>query len=98
MDVITKRCSSCGQLIALVPVEGQGREACQSGQVPYVRDPQSRTTIITSHGQRVKGRQVLEAQDADGFGWLLHYGACRKQQEMNRLMQQETLFPPMRPR
>lgn len=98
MDVKVKRCSSCGQLIALVPVEGQGREVCQNGQVPYVRDPNSRTTIITSHGQRVRGRQVRDARDADGFGWLLHYGSCRKQQEMNAITQQETLFPPLRPR
>lgn len=98
MDVKTRRCKFCGLLIALVPVEGQGYEACRNGQVPYVRDPQSRTTIINSYGQRVRGRQVRETRDADGFGWLLHYGECRQRKEMNELMkQQETLFPPLRP-
>lgn len=98
MDVKIKRCTACGRDIVLVPVEGQGRECCDSRQIPYVRDENSRTIIITSHGQRVKGRQVREARDADGFGWLLHYSACRKQQEMNTVMQQQTLFSPVRPR
>ena len=98
MDVKVKRCSACGRDVVLVSVEGQGRECCDSKQIPYVRDPNSRTIIITSHGQRVRGRQVRDARDADGFGWLLHYGSCRKQQELNAITQQETLFPPLRPR
>jgi len=98
MDVKIKRCTACGREILIVPVEGQGREACDSRQIPYVRDQYSRTTIITSHGQRVKGRQVRDARDADGFGWLLHYATCRRQQEMNAITKQETLFQPVGPR
>lgn len=97
MDVIIRKCRNCGKLIAMVPVEGQGRIPCQNGQVPYARDPQARGEIITSYGQRVRGRQVMDRKDADGFGWIPHYADCRRTQEMNEIMKQrETLFPTAR--
>jgi len=78
------QCSGCGARVIWVKTEAGKNMPCNPTLHNYKIDPTGKEKIVTQTGKVVTGVTGVDAQSADGFGYISHFATCRSANNFRR--------------
>lgn len=77
-------CSGCGKRVVWIKTVNGKNMPCDPNIVNYSLDPKGREKIVTPAGTVVCGTTGVEAEKADGFGYISHFATCSRANSFRR--------------
>lgn len=78
------KCAGCGAMAIWVKTQAGKNMPCNPTLHNYKIDPTGKEKIVTQTGKVVTGVTGVDAQSADGFGYISHFATCRSANNFRR--------------
>lgn len=78
------KCAGCGEMVIWVKTQAGKNMPCNPTLHNYKIDPTGKEKIVTQTGKAVTGVTGVDAQSADGFGYISHFATCKSANNFRR--------------
>lgn len=78
------KCAGCGAMVIWVKTQAGKNMPCDPTLHNYKIDPTGKEKTVTQTGKVVTGVTGVDAQSADGFGYISHFATCKSANNFRR--------------
>lgn len=78
------KCAGCGEMVIWAKTQAGKNMPCNPTLHNYKIDSTGKEKIVTQTGKVVTGVTGVDAQSADGFGYISHFATCKSANNFRR--------------